>query len=343
MRNCVCVCVCVRACVCACVRELRSAGDSATGSQDNWVEYDSAASASFEAARRAGLDEVKVDTERFIDLKHMLQRRYDDVDKRRTIKRTETKKRAAATVVTDGSSHGRKKRRVGTSVQASATLNDTGAGAAAASTTGAMPPAVGHLSLPNVPDVWDSFDSLDYFEVNVDKGSNEFEWISKIVQETTEGAHTMNDFNHKIKFRRLEIVKIMRVQNPSTWMAYNSFREQIIRSAPSPTSISLSVQIFPAHTWSLITHSPHGPFLLDRETHQYLHSASAKAARQSPTVISSRLQPISMVSTCFSDVHLQDISSVSEPYRLSRVWVHNDILDDVQIQPPILKMLQTVC
>ena len=165
----------------------------------------------------------------------MLQRRYDDVNKRRTIKRTATKKRSAATAAKSISSPGRKKRRVGGIVQTSAAQNDTGVQAAAANSTGAtsssVGPPVGHLALPNVPDDWDSFDSLDYFEVNVDKESNEFEWISQIVQETTEDAHTMNDFNHKIKFRRLEIVKIMRVQNPSTWMAYNSFREQIIRSA----------------------------------------------------------------------------------------------------------------
>jgi hypothetical protein len=234
---------------------LRSAGDSATGSQDNWVEYDSAASASFEAARQAGLEEVKVDGERFIDLKHMLQRRYDDLNKRRTIKRTETKKRSAATAAADSSSPDRKKRRVGDNVQTSAAHNDTDVGAAAASSTVATssvgPPAVGHLALPNVPDDWDSFDSLDYFEVNVDKESNEFQWISKIVQETTEDAHTMNDFNHKIKFRRLEIVKIMRVQNPSTWMAYNSFREQIIRSA---SVLHLSVPDHVAHSLLSIYH-----------------------------------------------------------------------------------------
>lgn len=221
----------VRACLHPC---CDAAGDSANGSQDTWVEYDSAASSKFEAARQAGKDEVKVDDERFIDLEHMFQRRYDDVNKRRTIKRTETKKRAAP-IATGRTSPGRKKRRVGDAGRSATAADDAGAGIAAAGAAGGMSPvgpsAVGHLALPNVPDDWDSFDSLDYFEVNVDKGSAEFDWISKIVHETTEDAHTMNDFNHKIKFRRLEIVKIMRVQNPSTWMAYNSFREQIIRSA----------------------------------------------------------------------------------------------------------------
>ena len=180
----------------------------------------------------------------------MLQRRYDDVNKRRTIKRTETKKRSAATAATGRSSPGRKKRRVAGSAQTSSAQNDTGVQAAAVNSTGAtsssVGPPVGHLALPNVPDDWDSFDSLDYFEVNVDKESNEFEWISQVVQETTEDAHTMNDFNHKIKFRRLEIVKIMRVQNPSTWMAYNSFREQIIRSA-APVSPRPCRPLTPTH------------------------------------------------------------------------------------------------
>eukprot|EP01046_Picozoa_sp_COSAG06_P025602 COSAG06_NODE_2162_length_7444_cov_81.420150_4_plen_232_part_00 len=224
-----------------------AAGDSVSGTQDNWVEYDSVASAKYEAAKQAGQDEVEVDSERFIDLNSMLQRRYDDQNKRRTVKRTETKKRTAATMASnsggDGSpvvpGPGRKKRRVGggtsASMQASADESDDGGGGVSASASSAAasfapgPPAVGHLALPNVPDDWDSFDSLDYFEVNVDKGSAEFNWISQVVKETTEPAHTMNDFNHKIKFKKLEIDKVMRVQNPSTWMAYNSFREQIKR------------------------------------------------------------------------------------------------------------------
>ena len=214
------------------------AGDSANGVQDNWVEYDAAASAKYEAARQAGEDKVQVDDQRFIDLTDMVQRRYDDKNRRRTVKRTETKKRAAAS--RSDEPPGRKKRKVGNNDSgggtsaASAAASDASSAAAAAAAAPAAP-TVGHLALPNVPDDWDGFDSLDYFECNVDKGSAEFEWISQVMRRTTEAAHTMNDFNHKIKFRRLEIVSVKRVQNPSTWMAYNSFREQIISESSGRT------------------------------------------------------------------------------------------------------------
>ena len=130
------------------------ASDSANGMQDTWLEYDADASERYEAALQAGLTEVKVDDERFIDLKDMVQRRYDDKTKRRTVKRTETTKRSIAQ--SDGSP--RKKRRVDDSGGAAAASHNTSDDQAP--TGGAAAPTVGHLALPNVPAHWDSFDSV---------------------------------------------------------------------------------------------------------------------------------------------------------------------------------------
>ena len=129
------------------------ASDSANGMQDTWLEYDADASERYEAALQAGLTEVKVDDERFIDLKDMVQRRYDDKMKRRTVKRTETTKRSIAQ--SDGSP--RKKRRVDDSGGAAAASHNTSDDEAPG---GAAAPTVGHLALPNCPAHWDSFDSV---------------------------------------------------------------------------------------------------------------------------------------------------------------------------------------
>lgn len=99
----------------------------------------------------------------------------------------------------------------------------------------AQPAALGHGSLPNVPPTWDSFDSLDYFEVNVDPGSAEYKWLEQVLRnpcirslsgprrpplnnmpacflqvlsKTVESLHQMNEFNHKVLFRKLKLQKV---------------------------------------------------------------------------------------------------------------------------------------
>jgi len=59
-------------------------------SDHGWLTYDAKLIAKLEKAYENGDDEVKVDDERYIDLKAMLQRRYDDNTKRRPVKREKT-------------------------------------------------------------------------------------------------------------------------------------------------------------------------------------------------------------------------------------------------------------
>lgn len=62
------------------------AGDSKAGkSQDIWVEYDPKMAKKIERSYQKGESEVKIDSERFLDLDKMLQRRYDDTKKRRAV------------------------------------------------------------------------------------------------------------------------------------------------------------------------------------------------------------------------------------------------------------------
>eukprot|EP00026_Physarum_polycephalum_P006740 Phypoly_transcript_06792.p1 GENE.Phypoly_transcript_06792~~Phypoly_transcript_06792.p1 ORF type:complete len:557 (+),score=105.14 Phypoly_transcript_06792:27-1697(+) len=68
------------------------AGDSkAGGSQDIWVKYKADVAKKIEVAYQNKDAEFKLDDERFIDLKDMLQRRYDSKNKKRAIRRREIK------------------------------------------------------------------------------------------------------------------------------------------------------------------------------------------------------------------------------------------------------------
>lgn len=62
-------------------------GDSKKGHQDVWIKYGAAMNNKLEAGYKRKQKIVKIDNERFVDLQNMLQRRYDDTEKRRKIKR----------------------------------------------------------------------------------------------------------------------------------------------------------------------------------------------------------------------------------------------------------------
>ena len=72
-------------------------GDSKGGSQDVWIRFDDAISKGVEEAKQAKEKKFKVDDERFIDIKKMVQARYDNPKRRRGVKReTPAMRRAAA-------------------------------------------------------------------------------------------------------------------------------------------------------------------------------------------------------------------------------------------------------
>jgi len=52
-----------------------------------WVLYDDATADKIERAYQAKKPDVKVDDERFVDITNMLQRRYDDTNRCRNVKR----------------------------------------------------------------------------------------------------------------------------------------------------------------------------------------------------------------------------------------------------------------
>ena len=242
------------------------AGDGAKGHQDIWVQYDATMTKKLEDAFQAGLDEMKVDDQRYVDLKSkpMLQRRYDDKMKRRTIKRTvKKKKKAALAVVTSAASSSSSATpapaTAATAAPASTPAADaiapgpklkleldeentkitkvtqqrTGSSdglASSASSDSINLKKVGHNMLPGCPATWTDEEGMDYYELNVDPKSDEYKRVSKMLTDTVEGLHCHNPSNHKVTFGKLEVARIVRVQNPALWLRYQNRRQKISQS-----------------------------------------------------------------------------------------------------------------
>ncbi len=63
-------------------------GDSSKNAQqDIWIQYEDDICEKIEKAYAKKQKTMKLDDERYLDLEHMLQRRYDDTSKLRAIKR----------------------------------------------------------------------------------------------------------------------------------------------------------------------------------------------------------------------------------------------------------------
>jgi len=63
------------------------ANDSDSGHQNDWVKYETDIIEKLEVALDKKQKTVKIDTERFVDLQNMVQKRFDNVDKKRAVKR----------------------------------------------------------------------------------------------------------------------------------------------------------------------------------------------------------------------------------------------------------------
>jgi len=63
------------------------ANDSYSGHQNEWVKYEPDVIEKLEVAHDKKQKTVKIDSERYVDLQNMVQKRYDNVDKKRAVKR----------------------------------------------------------------------------------------------------------------------------------------------------------------------------------------------------------------------------------------------------------------
>eukprot|EP01112_Ceratiomyxa_fruticulosa_P012216 TRINITY_DN3375_c0_g1_i10.p1 TRINITY_DN3375_c0_g1~~TRINITY_DN3375_c0_g1_i10.p1 ORF type:complete len:517 (+),score=118.81 TRINITY_DN3375_c0_g1_i10:274-1824(+) len=89
------------------VVQWKWAGDGKTGSQSTWINYDKDIAEQIEKAYKKGQKTVKIDKERYIDLNdpnEFLQRRYDDPNKRRLVKREDPESKKVKTAPSSSSS-----------------------------------------------------------------------------------------------------------------------------------------------------------------------------------------------------------------------------------------------
>ncbi|EFA76853.1 polyADP-ribose polymerase [Heterostelium album PN500] len=186
------------------------------GHQDVWVKYDLKFAKKLEESYQKGDIKLKVDKDRFIDIQNMLQRRYDDESKRRSIKREDaaklrpTKKKSKTTTTTT------------TTVGGTTTTSSSSAGASAISSTASAIAAV-----LKCPSSWIDI-SMDYKEIDVYPNTKEFMWMSDLFTSTISHLHKGKSTLSPIVFNNLKVSRVVRIQNPIVWMRYHHRRQKIL-------------------------------------------------------------------------------------------------------------------
>ena len=149
----------------------------------------------------------------------MLQRRYDDKMKRRVIKRVVVKgtpkkqkkeKQKEVTLVVDEEN---------TKItQASANTSSSTTSLTSSSADIQDLKKLGHHNIPDCPSTWTNEEGMDYYEINVETDSKEFKWAADMLVKTMCSYHLNNSSNHKVTFSKLELTRLVRIQNPALWL-----------------------------------------------------------------------------------------------------------------------------
>eukprot|EP00004_Rigifila_ramosa_P027436 TRINITY_DN8954_c0_g1_i1.p1 TRINITY_DN8954_c0_g1~~TRINITY_DN8954_c0_g1_i1.p1 ORF type:complete len:445 (-),score=109.13 TRINITY_DN8954_c0_g1_i1:267-1406(-) len=232
------------------------AKDGTRGHQDVFEPYKKEMCLKLEEAYSKNEKEMKVDSERFIDLQNMLQRRYDDPMKRRMVKRDDSKvkkkpaaaaaaaapaKRTASSSSSDGPvakpskkpsavPDASKKRPAPSSSSDDDTPVRPTKKARPASPPPAPAPSV--VSLIKAPKTWTNQTSMAYNEVDVAPGSAEWIAQDRIFLGTIDDRHKGNTANHKVAWKNLQMTRLIRIENPMLWLRYVSRKEEILRAHP---------------------------------------------------------------------------------------------------------------
>ena len=87
-----------------------------------------------------------------------------------------------------------------------------------------------HLKLPGT---WGAHPDMSVKEVVIDSTSKEFLDIQRMMSGTIADYHKNNTSNHQVKFTKLEVSRVVRVQNPMLWLRYFHRKEALVNSLPS--------------------------------------------------------------------------------------------------------------
>jgi len=187
----------------------------------------------------------------------MLQRRYDDEMKRRAIKRDDppkkkvaAKPKAATSTTTQAKAKGKAKAKATAKKDASDEeedeeedeKKDNSKGKAKDDSTTKKDDTTTAVVLPppppptinaviKSPSTWSGQTTMDYTEVELDKGDEEFTWMQLIFTSSIWPQHKTQPGLSPIKFNSLEVTRVIRIQNPVLWMRYHHRKDTIISSA----------------------------------------------------------------------------------------------------------------
>ena len=79
-----------------------------------------------------------------------------------------------------------------------------------------------------LPDSWGAHPDMSIKEVAVPPDSQEFQKIEKMVSGTVADYHKNNTGNHPVKFTTLKVTRVVRIQNPTLWLLYNTRKKAMI-------------------------------------------------------------------------------------------------------------------
>ena len=92
---------------------------------------------------------------------------------------------------------------------------------------------------------WTNHPSMDMKEEAVPKQSKEFIDLAATFAKTVANYHKNNTQNHSIPFTKLEISRIIRIQNPLLWIRYKQRRDMILNEIKGK-QIKISPEAFTA-------------------------------------------------------------------------------------------------
>ncbi|KAK5577210.1 hypothetical protein RB653_002150 [Dictyostelium firmibasis] len=234
------------------------------GHQDVWIGYDLNMNKKLEKAFSKNKKKLKVDNERFVDFQNMLQRRCDDESKRRNLKREDPLKvrpkkqltksqkisNAATAMNAMAASHATSTpatttttapiTRSGSKGKLTSTATVTPIATTTTTTTTTTPTTtpkptlsstMSTISISDIikcPNTWTDVDSMNYKEVDVKSHENEFQWMSKLFNQTISNNHKGISTLSPIVFNDLKVTRVVRVQNPMLWVSYHARKQKII-------------------------------------------------------------------------------------------------------------------
>lgn len=74
---------------------------------------------------------------------------------------------------------------------------------------------------------------MSLVEAVVPPSSSEFAWMQQLLRMTIAGYHKKNSYIHPVLFDTFELVKLVRIQNPTVWLRFKTRRDYMLEQVKS--------------------------------------------------------------------------------------------------------------